>query len=451
MSSNQDIAITVSDISKVYVTFDSPVQRLLHLVSGGRYGRHANHSALNNISFSVGRGETVGIVGRNGSGKSTLLSIVCGTLSQTQGLANVDGKLAALLELGAGLNPELTGRENIPLAAQIYGLTEDEALQRLDAIIAFADIGDYIDQPVKTFSSGMFTRLAFAIIANVDAQILVVDEALAVGDAYFVQKCMRFLRAFSERGGTLLFVSHDMGSVTALCDRAIWLANGHMKMDGSPKAIANAYLADLYQEQGSKREDTPAPVEKREKKIDTVGADIRQELLSQSTLRNDIKLVNYSFDSAFGAGGIRVEDVEFVSASGEPLTWIIGGERVRIAVDAVALKDIEQVIVGFVVKDKNGQPLFGDNTYISFVDTPRHANSGERIRAEFDFRMPILAKGTYSLSIAVSEGTQASHLVHDWLHDAIVFESTSTSLSTGLVGIPMNDIQLNITTAGAVQ
>lgn len=442
MSSDLPLAISVSGIAKVYVTFDSPFQRLLHLLSRGRLGQHANHSALGEVSFEVGRGETVGIVGRNGSGKSTLLSIVCGTLTPTRGSVIVKGKLAALLELGAGLNPELTGRENIPLVAEIYGLTEQEALSRQSLIIAFADIGDYIDQPVKTYSSGMFTRLAFAIIANVDAQVLVIDEALAVGDAYFVQKCMRFLRKFSEAGGTLLFVSHDMGSVTALCDRAIWLADGRVRMDGAPKAIANAYLADLYRQQGSTLRDAGLPTPRREKQPATEGADARHEVLARSTLRNDLKVIAYSFDSAFGAGGARIEDVELTTTDGAKLISLLGGEFVQVRVQARIGQAMDAVIVGFVVKDRNGQPLFGDNTFLSYVDEPCGVEAGDHVTAIFEFRMPVMPKGTYSVSVAISEGTQASHLVHDWIHDALVFESISTSISTGLLGIPMRHIEL---------
>ncbi len=443
MYSDGEFAISVRGVSKTYITFESPFQRLLHLLSGGRVGQHANHSAIQDISFDVFRGETVGIIGKNGSGKSTLLSIICGTLSPSAGEVSVNGKMAALLELGAGLNPELSGRDNIPLSAEIYGLSESEVGERIDSIIEFADIGDYIDQPVKTYSSGMFTRLAFAIIANVNAQILVVDEALAVGDAYFVQKCMRFLRGFTEGGGTLLFVSHDMGSVTSLCDRAIWLSGGAMRLDSTPKEVANAYLADLYQSSESRSEtgndSLPAM---RMKNRAASGADVRQSILSSSNLRNDLNVITYSYDSGFGAGNAKIIDVEFVNDAGETLTHIVGGELVSIRIMANAEVDIKSIIAGFVVKDKNGQPLFGDNTYISYFDSRMDLGMGERVTALFSFRMPILPRGVYSLSAAISEGTQDSHVVHDWLHDAILFESLATSLSTGLVGIPMSRIEL---------
>lgn len=449
MLSDPCMAVSVSNVSKVYITFDSPVQRLIHLLSRGRMGRHADHVALSDVSFNVQRGETVGIVGRNGSGKSTLLSIVCGTLMQTRGDVHVGGRMAALLELGAGLNPELTGRENIPLAAQIYGLNEQEALIREQSIIEFADIAEYIDQPVKTYSSGMFTRLAFAIIANVDAELLVVDEALAVGDAFFVQKCMRFLRRFTENGGTLLFVSHDMGSVTALCDRALWLENGRVRMDGSPKEVANGYLADIYRHNDAAQvvtQNSARPRSAAERSLD-----VRHDLLLSSTLRNDLRVISYSFDSAFGAGGARITDVDFTDAEGAKLPWVVGGEIVRIRIEANALVDVDNVIVGFVVKDRNGQPLFGDNTYLSYVDDPCNVAAGGKAVAVFEFVMPIMPKGAYSLGVAVSEGTQESHVVHDWIHDALILESTATSLATGLVGVPMRRIEITSQQEGSNQ
>ncbi|MBS0214264.1 MAG: ABC transporter ATP-binding protein [Proteobacteria bacterium] len=437
--SSEFVAIHVRQVGKVYTTFDAPFQRFLHLMTGGRHGRHKDHVALQDISMTVRRGETVGIVGRNGSGKSTLLSIICGTLAATSGEVEVNGRLAALLELGAGLNPELTGRENIPLAAQIYGLSEDAVRERLDDIIAFADIADYIDQPVKTYSSGMFTRLAFAVIAHVDADVLVIDEALAVGDAYFVQKCMRFLRGFCESGGTLLFVSHDMGSVTALCDRAVWLSAGAVRMDGSPKEIANGYLADLYE---MPTDSAATRAEVGAGKALASAPDPRQALLASSNLRNDLRILSYDFDGNFGAGGAKIVDVEFRDEHGEAISWLLGGEIVRLTIRANAMKSMHGAIIGFVVKDRTGQPLFGDNTHLTYLDTPVDVANDSCVEALFEFRMPVMPKGTYAVSVAISEGTQASHLVHDWIHDAVVFESVSTSVAKGLIGIPMENIKL---------
>ena len=201
--------------------------------------------AVENVSFEVKKGETLGIIGRNGSGKSTLLQLIVGTLSPTSGTVEMDGRVAALLELGAGFHPEFTGRENVFLNGALLGLSQQDIEAQLDEMLAFADIGASIDQPVKTYSSGMVVRLAFAVMAHVKADILVIDEALAVGDAFFVQKCMRFLRAFMERG-TVLFVSHDSAAVLSLCRKALWLEHGRIAGIGEAKTVCDGYLHDSY-------------------------------------------------------------------------------------------------------------------------------------------------------------------------------------------------------------
>ena len=244
---SSDTAIKVESLSKCYQIYDKPRDRLMQMLMRGRKQYFREFWALHDVSFELKRGETVGIIGLNGSGKSTLLQMICGTLNPTSGSVTTHGRVAALLELGAGFNPEFTGRENVYLAASLYGLTTKEVDERFEAITEFADIGDFIEQPVKTYSSGMFVRLAFAVIAHVDADILVVDEALSVGDAYFVQKCMRFLRRFMEHG-TLLFCSHDTGAIVNLCTKAILLNKGLVKAIGSPKEVTEQYLAALYED-----------------------------------------------------------------------------------------------------------------------------------------------------------------------------------------------------------
>jgi lipopolysaccharide transport system ATP-binding protein len=244
---SSDLAIGVQDLSKCYQIYDRPQDRLKQMLARSRRKYYREFWASRGVSFQVARGETVGIIGRNGSGKSTLLQMICGTLNPTSGSVRVNGKVAALLELGSGFNPEFTGRENVYMSAAIYGLTRDQVDSRFDKIAAFADIGDHIEQPVKNYSSGMYVRLAFAVIAHVDADILVIDEALAVGDAVFTQKCMRFIRSFKATG-TLLFVSHDMNSVLNLCERVIWLHEGKLREAGPAKDIAENYLQYTLQE-----------------------------------------------------------------------------------------------------------------------------------------------------------------------------------------------------------
>lgn len=443
-------AIKLSGVSKEYLIFDKPSHRLWQMLARGRKAFYRTQPVLCDVGFEVRRGETVGLVGRNGSGKSTLLGIVCGTLPATSGRIEVDGRVAALLELGAGFNPELTGAENIDLCAKIYGLTDAQIAERYDSMVAFADIGDYIAQPVKTYSSGMFTRLAFAVVAHVDADILVVDEALAVGDAYFVQKCMRFLAEFKGKGGTLLFVSHDMGSVTALCDRAIWLQGGRVAMDASPKVVANAYLAALYSTDARPVPSAAVPgvaevVERPGQAAETDEADapdFRHELLAGAEQGNPIKVFRFTPGHDFGQGGARVVGASLMGPDGNQVAWVSGGELVTLEIEVQATIGLAAPILGFVVKDSRGQPLFGDNTFVTHPGGTLLLEAGDYASARFTFRMPILARGEYSVSIAVADGTQASHIVHEWLHDALVLSSRSDSLATGLLGVPMRDIRL---------
>jgi lipopolysaccharide transport system ATP-binding protein len=446
-------AIRVHNLSKCYLIYDHPqdrlkqsiVPRLQRLFGKPPRQYHREFWALRDVSFEVRRGETVGIIGRNGAGKSTLLQILCGTLYPNSGAVATAGRIAALLELGSGFNPEFSGRDNVYLYASMLGLSRKEVGDRFDDIAAFADIGDFIDQPIKTYSTGMVVRLAFAVIAHVDADILVIDEALAVGDAFFVQKCMRFLRRFMETG-TILFVSHDTGAVINLCRRAIWLHCGAIRALGPPKEVAEAYLADLYEAQQG-----PSAVRNHAAATPDGGRtaaaephDQRLAYLNHSQFRNDIELFRFdpAASSSFGKGGATIVDVELRDSDGQHLGWCVGGEDVALNVRCEVHADIPSPIVGFIVKDRLGQPLFGDNTYLTYMSNPVDVKAGEQFEALFRFRMPILPTGDYSICVAVAEGTQAEHLQHHWIHDTILFKSHSSSVCTGLVGIPMRDIQL---------
>lgn len=469
-----EIAIRVSGVGKSFKIHHAPKDLLKEMLLPGLRRRlgldpkdySQTFRALDNVSFELQKGQTAGIIGRNGSGKSTLLQIICGTQTPTEGTVEVNGRIAALLELGSGFNPEFTGRENVFMNAAILGLNNSEIQERFDAIHAFSEIGDFIERPVKTYSSGMLVRLAFAVIAHVDADILVVDEALSVGDAFFVQKCMRFLRSFMKTG-TILFVSHDTGAVVNLCNHAVWLERGKMMGQGHPKDISEAYLEKQYDAMhhlasaqtatkqlsdhptkgtaprptGGQQEDTMADTKNSSARA---VRDIRADMINSSTLRNDIEV--YTFDEqaqSFGVGGAKVSRAKLTDNDGTPISWIVGGEPVRLHIECVAVDTLKSPIVGFTVRDRLGQTLFGDNTYI----THRHANlarqPGERFLARFDFQMPVLSQGDYTLSLAVADGTQAEHTQHYWLHDAITFKSHASSVSTGLVGIPMQDIRLD--------
>jgi lipopolysaccharide transport system ATP-binding protein len=444
--------IRAHNLSKCYLIYDRPqdrlkqsiVPRLQRLIGKPPHTYYREFWALRDVSFEVRKGETVGIIGRNGAGKSTLLQILCGTLHPSSGSVTVTGRVAALLELGSGFNAEFSGRENVYLYAGVLGLSRKDVADRFDEIAAFADIGDFIDQPLKTYSTGMVVRLAFAVIAHVDADILVIDEALAVGDAFFVQKCMRFLRRFMETG-TILFVSHDTGAVINLCQRAMWLQDGAIRALGPPKEIAEAYLADLYEAQqgpGAARNGAAKPLPGEHTSRLEV-RDQRLAYLNHSKFRNDIEV--FCFDPAsasFGKGGATVVDVALRDSDGHRLGWCVGGEDVALSVRCEAHADIFNPIIGFYVKDRLGQPLFGDNSYLTYMSSPVSVTAGEQFEALFNFCMPILPPGDYSICVAIAEGTQMEHLQHHWMHDAVLFKSHSSSVSTGLVGIPMQHVGL---------
>jgi lipopolysaccharide transport system ATP-binding protein len=457
--SSKDFAISVTGLGKCYQIYKKPHDRLkqfflprLKKRTGGEAKNYYDEFwALKDVSFQVRKGETLGIIGRNGSGKSTLLQVLCGTLTPTLGEVNVNGRIAALLELGAGFNPEFSGIENVYMQGTLLGLTKSEIDDRLDSIAAFAEIGQFIDQPVKTYSSGMYVRLAFAVAAHVDADILVIDEALAVGDALFTQKCMRFLRRFKENG-TLLFVSHDSGAVTGLCDNALWIDRGVPRAYGPSKEVSEAYLASLYEnatsgksnleEKTSQKAFAPVSKEKAPRK-----PDFRSGEILHSNLRNDIQV--FEFDphngSSFGAGAVQIRQVRVTRlGDNQQLSYVTGGEDVAVRISVLALEHIAQPIVGFSVKDRLGQVLFGDNTYISTRNSCVSVASGKVFNAEFQFQMPILPPGDYTVSAAVADGTQEEHVQHHWIHDAVVLRSISSSVSTGLVGIPMENIVLKI-------
>lgn len=436
---SSEVAVSVTGVGKCYLVYDRPQDRLKQALFGTmarllgrpvpRYFRE--FWALRDVGFSIRRGETVGIIGRNGAGKSTLLEIVCGTLTPTMGGVETFGRVAALLELGSGFNPEFTGRENIKLNASILGLSDDQIEERLSAIIEFAGLDDFIDQPVKTYSSGMSVRLAFAVMAHVDADILIIDEALAVGDAFFVQKCMRFLHEFTERG-TLLFISHDTAAVVALCDRAIWIEKGEVIHDGEPKEVSDAYLAKIYESIGS---GTPAPTNAGEAaEADDVAAALAED--EAPSLAEGA--------TSFGLGGAQIRGVRLLDARGAPLMTVEGGERVTLTVAAVVNVPMVSPIIGFVVRDRLGQKLFGDNTHLTYEANGVRVGPGAALRANFEFVMPYLPAGEYSISAAISDGTQQHHAMHHWVNDAKVFQSLHPHNHRGLVGLPNMSITLKL-------
>jgi lipopolysaccharide transport system ATP-binding protein len=416
-----DFAVRADNLGKCYQIYGQPLDRLKQSFWRARRRFYREFWALKDCSFEIRKGETVGIIGSNGSGKSTLLQIICGTLNPTEGELGVSGQIAALLELGAGFNPEFTGRENIYMSAAIMGISRAEIELRYDEIAAFADIGSFIEQPVKTYSSGMYVRLAFAVAVNVSPDILVVDEALAVGDARFQQKCMAKIRTFCQ-AGTVIFVSHDTAAVTELCSRAIWIESGRIRMDGSPKYVVEKYLQFMYEGDGGFAVPTVKSAGNAPRGFDTggftpVGDDIRQ----------------------FGDRRVTIEAVRLVS-KGSRNGVAYAGQACEIGVALCAHNDIANPIVGFIVKDRLGREILGDNTDLIRKGLPS-LSSGRRYVITFQIdAWPNLLEGEYSLTVAIADGALNDHMQCHYLHDAVIFKSVPVRMPGGILSIPNTEV-----------
>lgn len=433
-------AIAVRGLAKSYDVFPKPIHRLADLLLNRPASpTRQQYRVFEDVNFEVWPGEAFGIIGRNGSGKSTLLQCICGTLDPTAGSVEVNGRLAALLELGAGFNPEFTGRDNISISASLIGMRPEEIAARMDDILAFADIGDYIDQPVKTYSSGMFVRLAFSIVAHSNASVLVVDEALAVGDVFFTQKCMRFIRSFLGDGGALLFVSHDMASVVNLCRRGIMLfpQNSHRPVIADAEKLCKDYLARTY-EDPDRLAGVAAQRVSAFREMGESSADYPIEYEGRPGERNLILPSAFKPDAEhFGAGSATITDVRFESESGELLRQFRGGDPVTMVIEAEVLREIMYPAFGFMLKDRHGQYVITEGTDAMFRQELRHFRAGERVEARLAFSAPVLLPGEYSLNVALAEGLGDEHIQQHWIHDAVVIESIGGPVVHGISG-PMN-------------
>ena len=432
---HSDVAISVKDLTKSYRVFQHPVDRIKEALTFGRRRFHTEFTALKEVSFEVKKGESLGIIGRNGSGKSSLLQLICGILKPTSGSVRVNGRVSALLELGSGFNPEFTGRENIYFQGAVLGFSKPEMAERINEIIAFADIGDFIDQPVRIYSSGMFVRLAFAVIAHVDAEILIVDEALAVGDAAFTQKCMRFLRGFMK-SGTLLFVSHDTSIIQNLCGNAICLNKGKVSFSGDSKKVIEAYMQLTHQET-------------HEHQINLIDVGTREQANKEISIERSIYEVSPSpyfqpleQSTGWETGKAKIVSVRLLNESGQDSPTLHGGEVVRLEILAVINETINSPILGWFVKDRLGQSLFGEHTY-TYVTPPLVVKPGEKIKGEFRFKLPLLPNGDYAVAVSIAEGNPVENQQHHWLHEALIISVVSDKLRYGLVGIQFDMVSLN--------
>ena len=400
-------AVEFQGVSKSYAIYDAPGDRLKELLSLNRLKRHQDFWALHDVSFEVKRGETFCIVGENGSGKSTLLQMVAGILHPTSGTVAVHGRVSALLELGAGFNPEFSGRDNVYLNGSILGLTTRQIDQRYQDIAAFAEIGDFIDQPVKTYSSGMVVRLAFAVAINVDPEILLVDEALAVGDIYFRQRCMRKVHELRQRGITILFVSHAVSDVKAIGDRVLWLDHGRMIDCGEPDRVVSKYLA--------------AMTEKDSTYLLLKSAADPQRRLGGPIQAPEIVETIPNIDHRFGDGRAAIIGIAVLDEQGRAVPILEPSTRILVRISVRATADVALPIVGFMLRNQLGMDFSGTNTAREGYELAP-LQPGDVTTVDFYLDLPELYPASFSFSPAIADGTLMGYQMCDWIDNAITLQ-----------------------------
>jgi ABC-type polysaccharide/polyol phosphate transport system ATPase subunit len=408
------VAISARNLSKMYLLYRKPQDRLKQSLFH-RFGKDYARVfwALHDVSFDLERGKTLGIIGRNGSGKSTLLQIICGTLQPTSGTVSVNGRVTALLELGAGFNPEFTGRENIFLNGATLNIPLNEMRQRLDQIIDFAQIGEFIDQPVKIYSSGMYVRLAFAIATSVDPDVLVIDEALAVGDTGFVIKCMKRIKQLRENGSTILLVTHDVQTVRTFCDSALWLSEGRVMANGSTLDVTSGYIRSMF-------EDISSPV------LETEPQDSVRMPNATSKMAHAIQLDERSDLIRWGSGELRFLQCAINSEQMPGETPVFEyGKALHIQVEARAIQDIDSDQIGFGLAFRNPKGLdIVTSTTLDRENRIHSLRAGDRIRVSFELDN-ILAPGEYALVLNIEDRTGGVPRYFDFIENTIIFRVVS--------------------------
>lgn len=401
---NNNLAIKVENLCKSYRLYNSPVDRMKESLHPLRRKYHHDFHALRDVSFEIEKGESVGIIGRNGSGKSTLLKILSGVLTPTSGSVTVNGKVSALLELGAGFNPDLTGVENVYFNGMLMGYTREEMDERLDDILAFADIGEFVSQPVKIYSSGMFVRLAYAVAVSVEPDILIVDEALSVGDACFQQRCVNVMKIFKENGGSIIFVSHDMNTIKVLCGSALLLDRGVLRGYSASESIVNKYNLLIAQNDGSD---------------EFHGA----KQISQGNLK------------------VKFIEADMLNTMGVPADLFISGEKVTVRITVEAYTSLDDVVVGILIRDRLGQDIFGTNSH--HMHKPLVVCEGGKYVFEYGLILA-LGPGKYTLTLAAHSGPVHLENNYHWLDKVKSFEMVfGDSVFSGVVQL---ETTLNIST-----
>lgn len=398
--------VQVNHLTKIYKLFPSPKARIKEAIHpfGRKY--HSDFYALNDISFTIAQGETYGIIGRNGSGKSTLLKILTGVLTQTSGDFEVAGKIASLLELGAGFNPELTGMENIYFNGTIMGFSRAEMAENIEAILKFADIGEYINQPVKTYSSGMFVRLAFSVAINVEPDILIIDEALSVGDIAFQMKCFDKFKKFRQAGKTIVFVTHSLESILRYCNRCMVLDRGKMICDSSPKEAVDIYKRIMV---GQYDEKSPAKEKVKKSNMD--------ESINEEHLR-------------YGDGKAQISQCKLLDSEGSIVNKLLNDKMFQIQFQVCFTRDIANPIFAYTIKDMSGLEITGTNTEMEQLLVP-FAEKDDEFTVTFEQTMN-LRNGNYALSLGCVSMQDGVLTVHDRLYDILLFEVIGSKSFVGL-------------------
>ena len=421
-------AITVKDVTKIYKLYDKPIDRLKEALNPFHKEYHKKFYALNNLSFAVKKGETVGIIGTNGSGKSTILKIITGVLTPTTGEVEVNGVISALLELGAGFNMDYTGIENIYMNGTMMGFSKKEMDAKLQEILDFADIGDFVYQPVKTYSSGMFVRLAFALAINVEPEILIVDEALSVGDVFFQSKCYRRMEEIRQKGTTILMVTHDMGSIIKYCDKVVLLNKGNFVAEGAP-----GHMVDLYKKilagqmeglEAAKDVDSDFSGENAEKEQKE-----KTYQLPHGKLMKDSLTIN-SNRTEYGDGRAEIYDLGLFDQRGNLTNLLLKGEEFTIKEKIRFAAPIQSPIFTYTIKDKKGTDLTGTNTMFEGTDI-KPVKAGDEYEVSFTQKMT-LQGGEYLLSMSCTGFEQGEHTVYHRLYDVANITVISNKNTVGV-------------------
>ena len=413
----KNLAISVQDVTKIYRLYDKPIDRLLEAMSITKKTYHKKFFALDKISFEIEKGTTVGIIGTNGSGKSTILKIITGVLNPSSGNVEVEGNISALLELGAGFNMDYTGIENIYMNGTMMGFGREEMEKKLPEILEFADIGDFVHQPVKTYSSGMFVRLAFALAINVEPEILIVDEALSVGDVFFQAKCYKKMDEIRQKGTTILMVTHDMGSVIKYCDKVILLNKGSFVAEGKAGEIVDLYkkiLANRFEIEEEAKDDK-LPVEA---KAANTGKLMKESLSINPNV------------TEYGDKRAEIYDLGLIDSKGEISNLLIKGEEFTIRERIRFFANIKQPIFTYTIKDKKGTELSGTNTMFELTDI-EEVHAGDSYDVEFRQKMN-LQGGEYLISMSCTGFENGQHVVYHRLYDVANITVISNKNTVGI-------------------